>query len=205
MFYFLLTGEIWMEEIALEALGAGAVIFAAIISAVVSTRKLNQTVAVHDTKADKNKELLEKGQHALSQEHTGLKEQVAQVGNATKEQVAQVGNTVTFLKEEKLKETARQEALQGKELKVDEIATILHAVSREVQELRQQVQQLTTERDALHQQVQQLTAERDALHQQVRQLTAERDAPATDKAEPAAKLSRQQECHAEEDEDELEP
>ncbi|MEG2455107.1 MAG: hypothetical protein RSC08_02540 [Oscillospiraceae bacterium] len=76
------------------------------------------------------------------QEHVGQEEQLSS-------EFAQVGSAVTFLKEEALKETARQEALQGKEFTVEKITALLYAVSGELQELRQWVQQLTIERDAL--------------------------------------------------------
>lgn len=149
MFDFLLSEVWWMETLSAAVIAAGAAIAAAILTAIISNRKLDKTLAVHEEASKGRRQKLSHGQEDLSKEHFGLSKEI-QMGNAT----------LTFLKEERLKEAARQEVLKGQELKVEETALLLRVTNQTIAELRREILELK-ERNAV------LQRENQALRQNI--------------------------------------
>lgn len=138
-----------MDALVTAIIAAGAAIAAAIISAVVTTRKLDKTVAIHDTKTDGAHTALSKEHVGLSKEHDGLKAQVALVGG-----------DVSFLRDEKLKEQGRVEHLSAAQRQLTDSAENIGKFAVEFARLAAENAALRQENTRLTQQLCELEAHR---------------------------------------------
>lgn len=138
MFDFLLSEVWWMETLAASIIAAGAAIVAAVITAIISNRKLDKTLAVHDEASKRRKQDLAHGHSDLSREHTGI-EKTLQAGNAT----------LAYLKSEQEKECGRREGRQGRELDVQKTVDTLNGILVHMEQLRNEVLDLKEKNLAL--------------------------------------------------------
>ena len=124
-----------MDALAVAIISAGAAIAAALITAVLSTRKMDKTLAVHDERSTAHKDRLCHEHEKREKEHGSMMQQMTSMGGG-----------ISFLREERLKEAARQEVLRQQHLDIAKTMDVLNAMQeqladsvREVKDLRERL------------------------------------------------------------------
>ncbi|MEA4954830.1 MAG: hypothetical protein VB096_04885 [Pseudoflavonifractor sp.] len=127
-----------MDALAGSILAAGAAVVAAIIAGVFGSRKIDKDLAVHEEKDDQRKLILSSehqrilgGQDGvlkdLTQVHGALSKDLTQVQGALSKDIAQIQDTVTYLKEDRMKELWQRENMKGQSLEMQNAVNVLQA------------------------------------------------------------------------------
>jgi len=157
MFDFFFTEAFWMETLLTTIIAASAAIVAAIVGGIISNRKIEKSIAVHDERLTGHENSSKSRSGQLSTEHTQLSREHRLLEN----QMSGIATTATFLKEEQIRESGRVDALKGQEQQLQQSAAQMGEFAKSFAALAIENRELKLEILHLRQQYKTIRRDRD--------------------------------------------
>ena len=149
MFDFLFMEEWWMETVIAALIAAIGGILAARVGLSYKLNKLNDKADHHEERSGERKA-------ALSKEHDAITAALSKEHNALTAGLEKNTKLLTYLREERIRDIARQESMKEQRLDIRQAMDILTAATERITELERQLTEARTE-------ISRLQAENDRL------------------------------------------